>query len=134
MAGLLIPLVLGALGWISVVAHRSLCRRRVSRGWHVAFFTAMLAGLVAGVYFGFFFRYFVSKEVEIVSFPVPAVFIVLEKYPDGESQWTDFVTPAPILFAGSNIPIFACLAVLPVWFANTLSRSLQVVSYDRDSK
>jgi hypothetical protein len=125
MGILLIALVLAALGVLAYAAHRSLRRRGVSHGWRIAYFTALSAGVVAGIYFGFFFRYFASPSVEIVSFPVPAAFFVLEEYPDGESRWTDFITPAPILFAGSNVPIFACLAVLPVWLANTVAHGLQ---------
>jgi hypothetical protein len=34
--------------------------------------------------------------------------------PPGEEQWVDFITPAPILFAGSNVPIMALLGACPV--------------------
>ncbi len=122
MAILLIPIALAVLAGLAFAAYRSLLQRNISRGWYFAFFSAMSLGIVAGIYFGFFFRYYASENLEIVSFPVPAAFFVLEEYPDGETRWIDFVTPAPILFAGSNVPIFACLAVLSVWFVNTLSR------------
>ena len=112
------------LGVLAYAAHRSLKRREVSRGWHVAFFGAMLLGMAAGVYFGFFFKYSPRSGFEVHSFPVPAAFLVFEEYENGKSQWTDFITPAPLLFAGANVPIIACLAVILIWVIHTLSRML----------
>ncbi len=118
----LIPFTVLVLGMLAYAAYRSFQRRGVSRGWHIAFFAAMLIGIAAGVYFGFFFKYSPRSGFEVYSFPVPAAFLVLEEYGNGESRWTDFITPAPLLFAGANVPIFACLAVIPIWVLNTLSR------------
>lgn len=120
MAIPLIPIAVAVLAGLAFMAYRSLRRRNVSRGWYIAFFSTMSVGIMAGIYFGFLFRYYASEKLEIVSFPVPSVFLVHEEYQDGESRWVDFVTPAPIIFAGSNVPIFACIAVLPVWFINTI--------------
>ena len=120
----LIPFSVLILGILAYVAYRSFQRRGVSRGWHIAFFAAMLIGVAAGVYFGFFFKYSPCSGFVVCSFPVPTAFLVFEEYGNGESRWTDFITPAPLLFAGANVPIFACLAVIPVWAINTLSRRL----------
>jgi hypothetical protein len=122
----LIPLSVLVLGVLAYAAYRSFQRREVSRGWHVAFFAAVLMGIAAGGYFGFFFKYSPRPGFEIHSFPVPAAFLVLEEYGNGKSQWTDFITPAPLLSAGANVPIFACLAVIPIWVLNTLSRMFVV--------
>ena len=124
MAILLIPLAIAALGWAAFSAHASLQRRGASRRWFVAYFALMLTGGCLGVYFGFFFDYLAAPTVRVYSFPVPAAFHVLESYDDGTQQWVDFITPTPILFAGSNVIIFACALVLPLWLASVFRRIL----------
>lgn len=62
---------------------------------------------------GFFFEYQPSPKLRVFGAPVPGAFLHLEGRP-GEEQWVDFITPAPMLFAGSNIVILALLAGLPV--------------------
>lgn len=121
MGILVIPIALAFLGWLAVAVHHSLSARNVSRRWMSAFYCALLVGAVAGLYFGFFFDYYVSSRMRIYAFPIPAAFLVLERYDDGTERWTDFITPAPILFAGANIFVFACLSVVPVWIVNTLA-------------
>ena len=122
MAILLIPLGIAALGWAAFAAHRSLQRRGASHGWFVAFFGLMAVGACVGIYFGFFFDYLAAPTVRVYSFPVPAAFHVLESYDDGTQRWVDFITPSPILFAGSNVVIFACTMVLPLWLASVFRR------------
>ncbi len=122
----LIPLSLLVLSMLAYAAYRTFRQRAVSRGWHVAFFAAVLMGIAAGVYFGFFFKYSPRPGFEIYSFPVPAAFLVLEEYGNGKSQWTDSITPAPLSFARADVPIFAYLAVIPIWVLNTLSRMFLV--------
>lgn len=122
MGVLLLPLTLAFFGWLAYRVHRSFVGRAVSNRWHVAFFTSLMLGAALGVYFGFFFEYHASRRLRVFSFPVPAVVFVLERYDDGSERWTDFVTPAPLFFAGSNICLLACAAVLPVWAANTIAR------------
>jgi hypothetical protein len=118
----LIPFSVLVLGMLAYAAFRAFQRRGVSRGWHIAFFAAMFIGIAAGVYFGFSFKYSPRPGFDVYSFPVPSAFLVLEEYDNGESRWTDFITPAPLLFAAANVPIFACLAVIPIWVLNALSR------------
>jgi hypothetical protein len=48
--------------------------------------------------------------------PIPAAFFHWEG-PPGKEQWVDFITPAPLLFAGSNVVILALLAAIPVGLA-----------------
>lgn len=118
----LIPFSVLVLGMLAYASYRSFQRRGVSRGWHIAFFAAMLVGVAAGVYCGFVFKYSPRSGFEVYSFPIPAAFLVLKEYGNGESGWTDFITPAPLLFAGVNVPILTCLAVIPIRVLNTLSR------------
>ncbi|TWT81710.1 hypothetical protein CA13_31630 [Planctomycetes bacterium CA13] len=122
MAILLIPLAIVALGWAAFAAHGSLQRRGASRGWFAAFFALMAAGACTGVYFGFFFDYLAAPTVRVYSFPVPAAFHILESYDDSTQRWVDFITPAPILFAGSNVIIFSCAMVLPLWLVSAFWR------------
>lgn len=77
----------------------------------------MLTGACVGFYFGFFFDYLAAPTVRVYSFPVPAGFHVLESYADGTQQWIDFITPMPLLFAGSNVLIFGFAFVLPLSIA-----------------
>jgi len=122
MVILLIPLAVAALGWAAFAAHGSLARRNAPPRWFVAFFALMFVGACAGVYFGFFFNYLALPTVRVYSFAVASAFIVLESYDDGAKQWVDFITPSPILFAASNVPIFACAMVLPLWLASIFRR------------
>ncbi len=124
MGILLIPLAIVFFAWLALRVQSSFIHRAVSIRWHTAFYMALVTGAAAGVYFGFFFQYQVSPRLQVFSFPVPAGFLVLERYDDGTERWTDFITPAPVLFAGANIPLLACAAVLPIWIVNSLSRVL----------
>ena len=122
VVGLLAALVLGALAYL---AFRSLRGRGVSFRWHLSFLLAMCVGVAVGVYFGVFFSYFASPSVEVYSFPIPVGIMVLEEIPDGNSQWVDYVTRTPMIVAGCNILVFACLAGFPIWIANTAWRTLK---------
>ena len=122
MGILLIPLALGLLGWLAYLSYRSLVRRDATKLWFAAFFVLLTMGVALGVYFGFYFNYLASPTLRVYAFPVPAAVLVLETYDDGTQSWVEFITPAPILFAGSNIPLFACASVLPVWCLHTLLR------------
>jgi hypothetical protein len=123
MAMFFVPIALCLLGWLAVAVHRSLSARRVPRPWMAGFYGSLLVGAVIGIYFGFFFRYHVSPRMLIYSFPIPTACLVLERHDDGTERWTDFITPAPMLFASANVIIFACLSVIPVWIVNTVARS-----------
>lgn len=119
---LLIPIAVGAFCWLAFAAYKSLIHRNATATWLMAFYLLLVVGASAGVYFGFFFSYSVSPTLRIYSFPVPAAFLVLETYSDGTQSWVDFLPPAHICCAGSNIPIFASFAVLPLWFAGLFRR------------
>jgi hypothetical protein len=113
MGCLLIPVALVALALANVVTVRSLRRRQAGAGWWVALAIAWLAGAAVGLWGGFFFEYQPSPRLRVFGAPVPAAFFHWEG-PPGEEQWVDFITPAPLLFAGSNVPIMALLCGCPV--------------------
>ena len=74
---------------------------------------AWLVGAGIGARGGFFFEDRPTPVLRVFGAPVPAALPHWEG-PPGEEQWVDFITPAPLLFAASNIAILALLAGLPV--------------------
>ena len=93
---------------------------RATWPWFATFYSLLMIGLVVGGYFGFYFDYMVASKVRVISFPVPSMFYVLESHEDGTQRWVDFVTPMPLVFAGSNVIIFACVSVLPISLFNLI--------------
>src|SRR5688572_1891302 len=79
-------------------------------GW-IAVVVAAVFGLVTGWWLAFDFIYNLSPEVIVSSAPVPANFLVLEKYADGTQRWMNFTVPAPEFVAISNA---ALLITLPI--------------------
>ncbi len=113
MGGLLIPVVVGLLALANVATVKLLRRRRAGPGWCAALSVAWLAGAPLGAWGGIFVEYQLSPTLRVFGAPVPHAFFHLEG-PPGEERWIDFITPAPILFAASNVPILALLAACPV--------------------
>jgi hypothetical protein len=113
MGCLLILVLIAILALANVATVRLLQRRQASAGWWAALSITWLAGAALGVWGGFFFEYQPSPQLRVFGAPVPAGVFHWEG-PPGEEQWIDFVTPAPLLFAGSNVPIMALLAACPV--------------------
>jgi hypothetical protein len=113
MGCLLIPIVIALLAWANVAIVRLLHRRHGGLVWWVALSIAWLAGAALGVWGGFFFEYQPSPRLRVFGAPVPAAFFHWEG-PPGEEQWVDFITPVPLLIAGSNVVILALLAACPV--------------------
>ncbi len=72
-------------------------------------------------------KYRPSPELRIHGAPVPVVAFHWEG-PPGEEQWIDFITPAPLLFAGSNVVLLALLAGLPVGLVLLFRRPVLVGS------
>jgi hypothetical protein len=82
---------------------------------------AWVAGAALGVWGGFCFEYQASPRLRVFGAPVPAAFFHREG-PPGEEQWVSFITPAPLLFAASNVAILALLAACPVGLAYWLGQ------------
>lgn len=122
MGPIIIIAVLALLGWLSVSAVRSLLARGVGFPWWAILVSCVIVGFCLGVWFGFFFEYQPSPRLRVIGCPVPVVCFVLETSADGKEQWTDFITPAPLLFAASNVLLWAFVSVYPAWLANTLWR------------
>jgi hypothetical protein len=113
MAGLLIFLLVCLLALANTTTVLLLRRRQAGRGWWASLWVAWLAGAALGAWSGIFFEYQLSPRLRVFGAPVPHAFFHLEG-PPGEEQWIDFITPTPILFAASNVPILALLAACPV--------------------
>jgi hypothetical protein len=116
MGCILIPLVIAVLALADVAIVRLLQRRHAGSGWWTALAGAWLVGAGLGIWSGFFVEYQPSPRLRVVGAPVPAAFFHLEGLP-GKEQWVDFVTPAPLLFAGSNVILLALVAGCPVGLA-----------------
>jgi hypothetical protein len=113
MGCLLIPVLVGLLTLGNVVTVRLFRRREAGVGWWVALATTWFAGTALGVWGGFFFEYQPSPRLRVFGAPVPAAFFHWEG-PPGEEQRVDFITPAPLLFAGTNVPIMGLLVACPI--------------------
>ncbi|HXG12143.1 MAG TPA: hypothetical protein VNK04_20480 [Gemmataceae bacterium] len=113
MGCLLIPAVIVLLAWANGVIVRLFQRRHAGPAWWTILSIAWLSGAVVGVWGGFFFEYQPSPRLRVLGAPVPAAFLRWEG-PPGEERWIDFITPDPLLFAGSNAVILALLAACPV--------------------
>ena len=122
MGPIILTAVLALLGWLAFLAVRSLKRRGVRPTWYVALVGCLIIGFALGIWFGFYFEYRPSPRLRVVGCPVPVVCFALEKYADGQEYWTDYVPPAPLLFAMSNVLLFSFVSVYPVWLVNTLWR------------
>jgi hypothetical protein len=120
-----IPAVVALLAYADLLIMRMFQRRQAGRVWWTALAVAWLAGAALGTWAGFFFEYQPSPRLRVFGAPVPATFFHWEG-PPGEERWVDFVTPAPLLFAGSNVVILALLAACPIglvfWLGERLAR------------
>ncbi len=115
--GCLLPLlIVGLMVWANIATVRMFICRHARASWWVGLSVAWAVGAGIGVWSGFFFEYQFSRTLRVFGFPVPAAFFHLEG-PPGQEQWIDFITPAPILFAGSNIFIVGLLVACPVGLA-----------------
>jgi hypothetical protein len=113
MGFLLIFAAIAPLAFINVVIVRLFQRRQPGTGWWTALTVAWVTGAALGMFGGFFFEYRPSPRLRVFGAPIPAVFLHWEG-PSGEEEWVDFLTPAPLLFAGSNVVILGLLAACPI--------------------
>jgi hypothetical protein len=100
-------------------------RRHQSVFWWTALAVAAAIGVLIGTWFGFSFSYRPHPDVVFYSFPVPAHFYALERYPDGTQQWMNFPTSAPELTAIGNTCFVASIGVMIVWLACFMWTSLE---------
>jgi hypothetical protein len=121
MSFLLIFSVVALLAYANVVTVRCFLARRANPRWWVVLAASWAAGAVVGVWSGFFFEYRPETRLRVFGAPIPAAFFHWEG-PPGQEQWVDFITPAPLLFAGSNVVILALLAACPVGLVFWLRR------------
>jgi hypothetical protein len=128
--------LLALLAYGNVVIVRSLRRRRAGTSWWAALIIAWAVGAAMGGYGGFFFEYRPLPDLRVFGAPIPAAFFHREG-PPGQEAWIDFVTPVPILFAGSNVGILGLLAAFPIgmmsWLVNRRpSAGKKALSHDQD--
>ena len=109
MGFLLILLLLAPVSYCNVLIVRSFLARSAGVPWWGVLAAAWLAGATIGAWCGFGFEYRPVPTLRVFGAPIPAAFFHWEG-PPGEEQWVDFVTPAPLLFAGSNVVILAMMS------------------------
>ena len=106
---LLVITILILLGFANAWVAKLLLRCESGCNWWIALCMAWLAGAACGVWSGFFFEYRPSPQLRIQGVPVPVVAFHWEG-PPGNEHWVDFVSPAALLFALSNVVLIALLA------------------------
>jgi hypothetical protein len=119
--------VVSLLAYLNLLIIRSFRRRSVGPGWWTMLIIAWAAGSALGFVGGFFFEYQPSPHLRVAGAPVPGAFFRWEG-PPGEEQWVDYITPAPLLCAGSNVAIIGLLAACPIGLAFWLQRRRTVKS------
>src|SRR5438105_5969094 len=112
----LFVVIVWLLAWANLATVQMLARRHAKARWWISLALAWAIGAAIGVWSGFFFEYQACPTLRVFGFPVPAGFFHWEG-PPGQEQWIDYITPAPMLFAGSNIFIAGTLAACPVGLA-----------------
>ena len=123
MGVVLIVSVVALLAYGNVAAVRSFLTRRAGSTWWGVLAAAWSAGAALGVWSGFYFEYRPEPTLRVFGAPIPAAFLHWEGTP-GQEQWVDFITQAPLLFAGSNIVILALLFACLVGLAFRLHRRM----------
>lgn len=121
MAGLLIFAVAAALAFLNAVFVRLLLRRQANRRWWYALAVAWFAGVGLGVWGNFFFEYQPTPKLRVFGVPVPCAVLKWEGSP-GEEQWVDYVVPAPLLIAASNVIVIALTGGILVGLVSLLWR------------
>ena len=116
MGPLLILIIIALLGWANVAIIRRFRSQVAGWGWWTSLLLLWTAGATIGVWGGFFFEYLACPTLRVCGAPVPVGFFHLEG-PPGQQQWIDFITPAPLLFALSNVVLMTLLLACPVWLA-----------------
>ena len=117
---LILPLV-ALLAFANVISVRSFLAWRAGPPWWGALAVAWVVGTAVGVWSGFYFEYRPSPELRVFGAPIPTGCLHWEG-PPGQEQWVDFITPAPLVFAGSNVVILALLAACTVGLVFWLRR------------
>jgi len=122
MGSSLLITVLCLLGWLAILAAKSLWARQVGRWWWSSLAVSLVLGIALGIWLGGFFEYRPPAKLRVLGFPVPVAAFALEVGSDGQEQWTDFVPPFPELVVAANVLLTAIMSVYPVWAVNTLVR------------
>ncbi|AGA31294.1 hypothetical protein [Singulisphaera acidiphila] len=113
MGILMIFALVAALAFINVLIVRLFQRRGAGRGWWTTLIITWITGAALGIYSGFVFEYRPTPSLRVFGAPIPAAVFHWEG-PPGKEEWVDFVTPAPHLFAMSNVVILGLFTACPV--------------------
>jgi hypothetical protein len=104
-------------GWILFVTFRRLSTRHAGIMWWVAFCILVVVGVGIGYRLGFQFEYNVSRNLRVVSFPIPTCAFHFE-----HGKWVDFPSPDWFAYpaAFTNVIVVTAFAALPLLVASLL--------------
>ena len=104
-------------GWILFVTFRRLSTRHARIAWWVEFCILLVVGVGIGYWLGFEFEYNVSRNLRVVSFPIPTCAFHCE-----QGKWVDFPSPDWFAYpaAFTNVIVVTAFAVLPLLLASLL--------------
>ncbi len=105
------------LGYLAVVAFRSLLARRVGFWWWAAFLATLATGFASGMWFAFCFE-IRRPEFLSIGFPLPWGDFVR---PSGHGEWSNH--KSSYFWAVLDMLLFTSVSAYPVWSINTLWRS-----------
>ena len=121
MGFLVIIAAVAPIAYANLAIVRSFKRGQATLSWWGVLVAAWAVGSAVGIWSGFFFEYRPESRLRVLGAPVPAAVFHWEG-PPGEEQWIDFITPAPLLFAGLNVVILALSVACLVGLAFRLRR------------
>ena len=121
MGPIILIVVLALLGWLAVIAVRSLRARGVGWPWWAALVGCVVAGFALGVWFGFCFEYQPSSTFRVIGFPLPSACFVHKTDVDGVERWIDYPSLPNAL---ADILLFSSISIYSIWLVNTLWRSV----------
>jgi len=102
-------------GWMLFVTFRRLSTRHAGIAWWLAFCILVVVGVGIGYRLGFEFEYNVSRNLRVVSFPIPTCAFHFE-----HGKWVDFPSPDWFAYpaAFTNVIVVTAFAVLPLLLAS----------------
>jgi len=111
MAPVILIALLAMSSGVVCVTFRRLSTRHVGIAWWLVFGSLVLLGLVIGYRLGFDFEYHASRNLRLVSFPIPVCAFHFE-----HGNWVDFPSPDWFAYpaAFTNVVVVTALAVLPL--------------------
>jgi hypothetical protein len=102
-------------GWMLFVTFRRLSTQHAGTAWWVAFCIVIVFGVGIGYHLAFEFEYNVSRNLRVVSFPIPTCAFRFE-----HGRWVDYPSPNwfayPAAFTNFRFHPHAATAETDAWY------------------